>query len=78
MAYINKINVDGVEYAIQGSEEIYVGTGTPPEGTKIWINPNGDATLPIPAATDVGKFLKATANGTYELASMANAEGVSF
>lgn len=46
-----------------GDPGVYVGTDTPPEGTKVWINPNGVATFPVPTAGDVGKVLAATEAG---------------
>lgn len=42
-----------------GESGVYVGTDTPPEGTKVWINPNGVATFPVPTADDTGKVLTA-------------------
>lgn len=47
-----------------GESGVYVGTDTPPEGTKVWINPNGVATFPMPTADDAGKVL--TAKGANE------------
>ena len=100
MAYINKINVDGVEYEVKdenalpaadlpeaintalakakesgefdgaqgeqgpqgpaGESGVYVGTEAPTDpNVKVWINPNGVATFPMPTADDAGKVLKA-------------------
>lgn len=42
-----------------GIAEIYVGSGDPPAGTKLKVDPNGVATFPMPTADDAGKVLKA-------------------
>lgn len=43
-----------------GESGVYVGTEAPTDpNVKVWINPNGVATFPMPTADDAGKVLKA-------------------
>lgn len=81
MAYINKINVDGVEYDVRGTA--YVQNEEPtdaPEGT-LWYDPDEilpeTVSLPSVSTADNGKFLRVV-GGAWSAATVANAEGASF
>ena len=82
MAYINKINVDGVEYEVRGTA--YVQSEEPadvPNGT-LWYDTDEEVeqettSLPSVSTADNGKFLRVV-DGAWSAVIVNSAEGVSF